>query len=96
MTGQGKAVEGFRPTGLATLHHKPGQGKQLANIGFGFRRGHCSAGARTDSDKIVVAAGNSTGFKIEAESELGEQQQLLSDQRRAPSAGRRRSLDRGQ
>ena len=44
-------------------------------------------------DELIVGTSDRASFQVEAEPQLGEEQQLVAHHRRAPAVGRRRGLD---
>ena len=71
-----------------------GSGSSLPAIGLGLGGADRPARLGADRDQIIVGAAHGAAVEVEAEPELGQQQQLVAHQRRAPSARRRRRFDR--
>ena len=94
MAGERESVEDLGPGRRPSFEDEAWQWQQLACEGFGLGGIHRPTGARADGDQIVVRTGHCTGFEIEAEAELGQKQQLITDQGDAPAAGRGCCLDR--
>ena len=96
MAGEVEALRDLGPGCRAAFANEWRQRQQLAGIGFRLGGADCAARLGADRDEIVVAPGDGAAVKIEAETKLGEQQQLVAHQRRAPAARRRCRLDRVQ
>src|SRR6185437_10224429 len=94
MTGKRKALRDFLPGCAPSIADESGQREKLAGIELGLRGTDCPPRFGTDRYQRIVRAGHRASFEIEPKAELRQDKQLIADQRRAPPAHRRRSLDR--
>ena len=84
----------FSPGSTATLADETWQRQELARIGLRLGCTDRTARFGADRDEIVVSAADGAAVEVEPEPELGEQQQLIANEGRAPAACRWSSLNR--
>ena len=84
MAGQREAVENLRPCCNPAFPDETRQSQQLPGIGLRFGRTYGSPRTWADRDQIVIASRHCTFFKVEAKTQLREQQQLKSYEGSAP------------
>src|SRR5690348_14876399 len=89
MAGYPQAVENVVPAARTALEQKGWQGEQpVAKFGCTLDT-HGAPAFRTDVAQILLASGRRALREVEPKAKLGQDQQLVADERRSPIARRR-------